>query len=311
MRSIQMTLSFMPKYIHLDLGAMDKFGKFKHATAVFLLRNKNYEYVVGVKQSTFADATEMKLMRRDVSSGEVHWFSCFVVDHIPYVRSKAKPKPIVPIVQYIDKLCPSQISLFTDTESQAEFDRMLAWIGRNRGKNELVDDIDLDSAPAKTDTTQVEIFYKSECTQLNHVPHKIIMFVARDGDGRNDVYAVSYPCIEGDTYFKLLMAFYKSNSHGKFMNALDIHAGNKFCDLQRVPAEIRECSAICLTQPKSEEGIHDTSFVPMRAYRLLSSANNMDQRTYLSLINEDNEQVDRRANHFIIVPSRLRLARAA
>jgi hypothetical protein len=37
----------------------------------------------------------------------------------------------------------------------------------------------------------------------------------------------------------------------------------------------------------------------------------MDQRTYLSLINEDNEQVDRRANHFIIVPSRLRLARAA
>jgi hypothetical protein len=74
------------------------------------------------------------------------------------------------------------------------------------------------------------------------------------------------------------------------------------CRSERVDPELRDGAVICLTSPRSEDGIVDHNIRPMHAYKLIDTTHAIDGHTYLHVINDRGVEVSRRQNHFVHIP---------
>jgi hypothetical protein len=219
-----------------------------------------------------------------------------------------KVQPTKTIVEMIDSLCPKQLDLFDDPNDVQLFDDFAycAQFGHTKLSTTTVSlhgEFEI-AEPTKLDDTQIDVFYKSENTTISNQACKILMFVVTNGN-RDDVYAACYPRLNDDLPFKQLMSHYRNQRHGTFMKLVVEHSRGLKCALSKVDPEIRDHAVVCLTQPRSPEGIYDSSFQPMRSYRVLSVVDSMDGQ-YLSLSNDEGQEVERRPNHFVRVPRRVR-----
>jgi hypothetical protein len=310
-RSIQIVLSSSAlRHIHVD-ELLPGGGGFKLKTAVILLIGDGAEYVVAVRQNRLGlDPLEVKLLRR-TNDNIVHAFTCLGLDTIAHQERAGKPKPIKPINELIDQLCGDQLELFQSDDDHAEFEK-LKRLACKRGTPEaplqyesgVVELSQLDKA-RDANAPIVDVFYKSENTTLNQQSFKILMFTVVSGN-RNDVYAASFHRAIADQAFRTLMAHYKYGRHGKFMSFVTAVArsSKSGVTLNKVESELhqRNSVAICLTQPRDQDGNVDQSFTALNAYVVTSAETIIDGTKFFNIINNDGEEVPRRVQHFIAVP---------
>ena len=306
MRAIKRTLS-NTELRDVDLTECNEHGN-RYDTIALVFKTNQNTYVVSVRQHREIVAADMHLFRKD-ADGRVNYFIGYTstVDSFP-----RKVQPSKTVVEMIDDLCPKQLDLFDDPNDVKLFDEIeyCAQFGHVKRSSTLValhGEFEIVESP-KTDDTHIDVFYKSENTTIRNQACKILMFVVTNGN-RDDVYAVCYPRVHDDLAFKQLMSHYRNQRHGAFMKLVVEHSRGLKCALSKVDPEIRDRAAICLTQPRSPEGIYDSGFQPMRAYTVLSVIDSMDGK-YLALSNDEGQEVERRPNHFVQVPRR-RMRRAA
>lgn len=296
LKSIQMLVSQQDKAFDIRPGS-----GLSNQIAI-LAFSQTHEYVIVIEHIESRPSSFIQLFRRDVASKQLYGFKFAASDFILQNKPSAKQRPIPMIIDAIDKLCPTQLDMFGDADLAPEFERVLkiATSG-GAGFSNLMIDLSSLNRPSN-DQTFVDIFYKSENTTLNHQSHKIVMFTVSNGSNRDDAYAACYPRVDQDNHFRSLMGHHRNNRHGFFMKTLSDHLKAGKCQYHRVDQDMRNSAVFCLTSPKSEEGIQDPNFKPMHSYRLIGIENSIDGFDYLSLIDDQGNQVSRRANHFVRVP---------
>lgn len=310
-RSIQIVLSSSPlRHIHVDELLPGGAG-FKLKTAVILLVGESAEYVVAVRQNRLGlDPLEVKLLRR-TNDNVVHAFTCLGLDTVAHQERAGKPKPIRPINELIDQLCGDQLELFQSEDDHTEFDKLKRLASKHATPDAplqyeagVIELSQLDKA-RDANAPIVDVFYKSENTTLNQQVYKILMFTVVSGN-RNDVYTASFHRASADPSFRTLMAHYKYGRHGKFMSFINAVARStkSGVTLNKIEPELhqRNSVAICLTQPRDQDGNVDQSFSALNAYVVTSSEMIIDGTKFFNVINNDGEEVPRRVQHFIIVP---------
>jgi len=285
----------------VDLTECNEHGD-RYSTVALAFKANYNTYVVSMRQHHETATADMHLFRKDVD-GRVNYFTSRTSTVASFTR---KVHPTKTVIEMIDDLCPKQLDLFDDPNDVKLFDEIeyCAQFGHMKhsstpislyGEFEIVES-------TKMDDIHIDIFYKSENTTIRNQACKILMFVVTN-ENRDDVYAACYPRVYDDLAFKQLMSHYRNQRHGTFMKLIVEHSRGLKCALSKVDPEIRDRAAICLTQPRSPEGIYDSGFQPMRAYAVLSVVDSMDGK-YLALANDDGQEVERRPNHFVPVPRR-------
>lgn len=302
-QSIQRLLSMSNETKHIEIGKIKHDATFENANLLLLINSKSYDYIITISQFKISMATGVQLFRRDKESNQICGFKFDAVDHVEYRQSRSKAKPIPMIIDAINQMCPVQLDLFQDNSDFDAFNALLnlIQIPNDDGLNRYTLDFNSLKQP-KHDMTLIDIFYKSENTTIDHRPHKIVMFAVTNDVNRNDVYALMYPRIGDDTHFRILMSHLRNGRHGLFMNTMSNHLKLGKCRYERVDPELRDGSVICLTSPRSEDGIIDPNIRPMHAYKLIDSTHAIDGHTYLSVINDRGVEVSRRQNHFVHIP---------
>lgn len=310
-RSIQILLS-SSHLKHIQLDDLNPGGTtFKVKTAVILFISESAEYIVAIRQNRISiDPLELKLLRR-TNDQVVQAFTCFGLDTVAHQERAGKPRPIKPINELIDQLCGDQLELFQSDDDVAEFEKLKRLAGKHGTPEAPLayesGVVDLTQLERSRDSNSpiVDIFYKSENTTLNQRAFKILMFTVVSGN-RNDVYAASFDRATADQAFRTLMAHYKYGRHGKFMSfatsvARSQHSG---MSMSRVEPELhqRNAVAICLTQPRDQDGNVDQTFTALNAYVVTSAETIIDGTKYFNIVNNDGEEVARRVQHFIMVP---------
>jgi hypothetical protein len=288
---------------HIEIAKITNDGTFENVNLLLLVNSKNYDYIVTLSQFKITMATEVKLFRRDKGSNQICGFKFDAVDHVEYRQPRSKAIPIPMIIDAINQMCPTQLDLFHDQGDVDAFNALLNLIqtSNDDGLNRYVLDLNSLKRP-KHDLTTIDIFYKSENTTIEHRPHKIVMFVVTNEADRNDVYALAYPRIDDDAHFRALMSHLRNGRHGLFMKTMSDHLKLGKCRSERVDPELRDGAVICLTSPRSEDGIVDHNIRPMHAYKLIDTTHAIDGHTYLHVINDRGVEVSRRQNHFVHIP---------
>ena len=99
------------------------------------------------------------------------------------------------------------------------------------------------------------------------------------------------------------MAHYKHDRHGAFMKLIKDVSARTNIKLNRVDPEIRMRAVICITSPKDEGGDVDSNFTPLKAYEVTDQQDNLDGTTFLTIIDDRGNEVERRSNNFMPIPA--------
>lgn len=114
------------------------------------------------------------------------------------------------------------------------------------------------------------------------------------------------PQTNTDADFKRLMGMYRSAAYGQFINYALKTVKNKI--LHKVDQSMIDNGfAVCLTRPKSDEGIEDITFTALRPYFYFGAETNISNITYINISNDDGEEVSRKANYFFVVKEKRRV----
>jgi hypothetical protein len=204
-----------------------------------------------------------------------------------------------------------QVEAFSDPKVTQEMKQLLAEITQPH-KDTVYSRSTVRGIEESDNGLVAQMLYKSESTTISGRIYKIIILRVQDYDGRDELYkAAFYTGASLDILspvFGKVISCYNNGDHAGMLLALQDQ--NNSAGIYKLEKEDYPVSHTCvnITAPKCYDPtdpktmLRDTTFTFLNTYRVVDSDAAIDDNKYLTLINDNGEEVARRATHFVELP---------